>query len=183
MDFSKEELREFALRGERPLPGQSLTHNPDAPEPYEGPPEFTSKDDAIEHFFLLFTEQKRFEAIMDSLEEGVPIMDLVELFLVKSFQDGEINPDMMLILAEPLAYMLLALAEKSGIKAKIVDDPDDPDDPEDLEEPEDILLDSINKDNILRSKLQTVTSPQDDKEFPMKEKIDKLPSLLDKETQ
>ena len=35
MDFSKEELREFALRGERPLPGQSLTHNPDAPEPYE----------------------------------------------------------------------------------------------------------------------------------------------------
>ena len=43
---------------------------------------------------------------------------------------NEINPDLMLIIAEPLAYLLLGLAERQGIQAVIVDDPDDPDEDE-----------------------------------------------------
>ena len=109
VDITNEEFRQFALRPQRPIPGQSLTTNPDTPWPWERPPLFTNKDDALVYFLELFTEEERFAAIIESLEEGVPVMDLVQLFLVKSFQDGEINPNLMLLLAEPIAFMIMAL--------------------------------------------------------------------------
>ena len=62
---------------------------------------------------------------MDSLESGVAVMDLVKTFLYQGFQEGLFNPDMMLILAEPLAYMIAALAERAQIEFVIQDDEDD----------------------------------------------------------
>jgi len=169
MEITDQEFREFGMRTSRPVPGQSLTHNPETPQPYEGPPEFTDKQEALEHFLEMFMEEKRYNAILDSLKEGTPVMDLVQIFLTKSFQEGEINPDLMMLLAEPLAYILLALAERAGIQAIIVDDPDDPDEE--------------TTNDILRSQLQTITNPQDDEETPMKEKIEDLPSLMAREKQ
>ena len=49
-------------------------------------------------------------------------MDIVKIFLVESFEDGIINPDMGLLLAEPLAYMIMALAERADIDFVIDDD-------------------------------------------------------------
>ena len=99
---------------------------------------------------------------MDLLSDGVPVMDIVQILLTKSFEDGEINPDLMLLLAEPLAYVLLGLSEKEGIKAVIIND----------EEEE--------EKNTYRAQLQTIKNPSDDKEIPMGEKIQATPSLKDR---
>ena len=111
---------------DRPIPGQSLTEDPDNPAPYATPPEFTSREKAIEHFMELILDEDNFAGIMGALRSGTEVMTIVELLLTQSFRQGEINPDMMLILAEPLAYLLIGLAERQGFEPTIVDDSDDP---------------------------------------------------------
>lgn len=165
--FSQEELEKVASNPDRPIPGQSLTNDPNAPAPYEGPPEFTSKEKAIEYFLELITDEEYFPSLMKALREGTEVMVIVEALLVKSFRDGLINPDMMLLLAEPLAYLLLGLSERQGIRATIVDDPDDPLEPWQDEDP-----------NVFGKKIRTITKPEDKEELNLDERIDSVPSLM-----
>ena len=178
VDLTNNELREFGMRTARPIPGQSLTENPETPWPWETPPEFTTKDDALVHFLELFQQPERYQAIIESLEEGVPVMDLVELFLTQSFQEGEINPDLMLMLAEPLAFMIMALAERAGVEnINVSEDPDDPDDPDEDEDEE-----NTEEFSKFRQLLGTIDEPKDDEDFLIEEKLDEieLPSLMAK---
>lgn len=177
VDITENEFREFAVKSGRPMPGQSLTNNPETPAPYERPPQFTTKEEAMNHFFDVVTEEKRFNAIMESFQEGFPVMNMVQLLLTKSFQDGEINPDMMLLLAEPLAYLLIGLAEREGIRVIILDDPEDPQNEEN--KARSLGVDSPNiSPTIFRDKLQTITNPQEDEELNIQDKIEGLPSLM-----
>ena len=108
-----------------PIPGESLTVSPEETHPWDGPPEHNKKSDALQYFFDLFTSEEIYDNLMNSLESQVPVMDLVKVFLYQAFQEGKINPDMMLILAEPLAYMMAALAERAEIDFIIQDDEED----------------------------------------------------------
>ena len=183
MEISENELREAATKTERPIAGESLTNDPSTPLPFEKPPKFTSKEEAVEYFFDYVTAEDRYFEIIDVLDEGVTVMELVELILVSSFRKGEINPDLMMLIAEPLAYILISLAEKEGIRATIVKDSDDPevrDIQETLDNYHNSSFEEEEEDNsdVLKDKLQTIKTPQDDKENPMQEKIDNLPSLM-----
>ena len=64
VDITDEEFRQFAMNTKRPIPGQSLTTNPDTPWAWERPPLFTNKDDALAFFLELFTEEERYSAII-----------------------------------------------------------------------------------------------------------------------
>jgi hypothetical protein len=44
------------------------------------------------------------------------------------FREGKFNPDLMMMLMEPLMYLLMALAEKAGVEYRIDDEDDDEDD-------------------------------------------------------
>ena len=114
-----------AQKMERPIPGQSLTNDPEAPLPFEQPPKFVDKTDALEYLFASFVEEKKYLALMGALEQGLPIMDLTKLLLVSGFQDGLWNYDLLLILIEPTAYMIMALAERAGIEFQIINPEDD----------------------------------------------------------
>ena len=103
---------------------------------------------------------------MDILEDGVSVMEIVELVLTNSFQKGDINPDMLMLLAEPVAYILIGLAERAGIKALINDD----DDVEDMDEED--------KENFIKSKFKTIEKPKGDEEGAIDKKLEELPSLL-----
>ena len=114
------------------------------------------------------------------LENDIPVMDVVQMLLMNSFQKGQINPDMMLLLAEPVAYILLGLAEREGIVATIVADDEDPEVAKDMEIIKGYHEDEDIESNVFKDKLQTITSPKDDEDSPMKERIENAPSLLDK---
>ena len=181
MEISENELREFATKTDRPIAGQSLTNDPSTPLPFERPPKFTSKQEAVEYFFDYVTAEDRYFEIINVLDEGVTVMELVELILVSSFRKGEINPDLMMLIAEPLAYILISLAEKEGIRVTIVKDSDDPevsDIQEILDNYHNSSFEEEDSGDVLKDKLQTIKTPQDDKENPMQEKIDNLPSLM-----
>lgn len=114
-----EEYNKIVLTGGRPIPGQSLTTDPENPAPYEQPPEYTSIHEASEEIFSGLIEEQTYKELMGLLADDVPVMDIVQTLLFAGFKEGKWNPDLMLMLVEPVAYMLLALAERAGIDPKI----------------------------------------------------------------
>ena len=118
---------------QRPIPGQSLTRDPENPLPFEQPPQFVDKTDALEYLFSSFVEENKYESLLTVLDQGMPLMDLTKLLLMSGFQDGLWNFDLMLILIEPVAYMLMALAERAGIDLKVMEDESGDDEEEDSE--------------------------------------------------
>mgnify|MGYP003674595775 FL=1 len=112
---------------DRPIPGESLTNDPNSPYPFEQAPEYTDRTEALEYLFTTFTEEKAYQSILNLISNDVPIINLAEIFLYKGFTEGKWNPDLMLMLAEPTAYMLMALAEQANVDYKIIKDEDDDD--------------------------------------------------------
>ena len=119
----------------RPIPGESLTNDPENPLPFEKAPEYTDLTTALEYYFATFTEKGTYERILEIISSGTPIMDIVQLVLYQGFQDGLFNPDLMMLLAEPLAYMLAAFCEQENIEFVI-----QADDEEDMQEEEEQSL-------------------------------------------
>ena len=115
-------IMEISGGSARPLAGESLTNDPESPLPFEGSPQFSQKEDALEYLFVLLTEEDTYENLLNMLMGDIPIMQIVKMILYKGFTDGLWNPDMILILAEPLAYMIMALAERADIDFKIDED-------------------------------------------------------------
>lgn len=117
-----EQYLKTVMNGGRPIPGQSLTSNPNNPAPYEKPPEFTSINEASEYLFEKFIDEEIYPEIMGVLDQGVPIMDVVQTTLFAGFTEGKWNPDLLMLLIEPTAYMLLGLAESADIDPVIYRD-------------------------------------------------------------
>ena len=118
---------------QRPIPGQSLTRDPENPLPSEQPPQFVDKTDALEYLFSSFVEENKYESLLTVLDQGMPLMDLTKIIVMSGFKDGLWNFDLMLILIEPVAYMLMALAERAGIDLKVMEDESGDDEEEDSE--------------------------------------------------
>ena len=112
MATADEEYRKIQLSGKRPIPGQSLTNDPEKPAPYEQPPEFVSVHGASEYMFGQLIEPDTYTSIMEAVGDGTAIMDITQTLLFVEFQEGKFNPDLMFMLVEPVAYMIIALAEK-----------------------------------------------------------------------
>lgn len=109
----------------RPIPGQSMTNDPNNPEPYERAPTYTNVHEASEYLWEMMTEDTTYPKLMNAINQGVPVMALVEVLLFNEFQKGSFNPDLMLMMAEPAAYMLIALAERLDLDIQITDDDED----------------------------------------------------------
>ena len=100
---------------ERPIPGESLTTNPENPMPFEKGFKISNLSDGINTLFLKITEEGNLKPLLDSIQAKVPITDLVHYMLFEGFRKGMWNPDMMLLLAEPAVYMLVAFSERASI--------------------------------------------------------------------
>ena len=105
-----------------PTPGQSLTNSPDTQQPWEQPPKMTSIKEATERMFLEILKEENLEAIVNLLDDGMSVAKVTEMLLFIGFSKGEFNADLMMLLAEPTMYMILAVAEGVGIDPIINDD-------------------------------------------------------------
>ena len=110
-DETTPELQEYFGKMDRPLPGESLTEDPDVAQPYTGSPEFTVPQEAIDYMFDTMTEEGNYETLMQGLLDGATVMELTRLLLFSGFNEGKFNPDLMTILIEPTAYLIMGLAE------------------------------------------------------------------------
>jgi len=108
-------MADYITKAGRAIPGESLTNDPQNPQPFERTPEFTELRDALEYLFVAITEEETYMPLMEEIANGLPIMDFVQVFLFEGFNNGKWNPDLMMLLAEPMTYMIMALAERVDI--------------------------------------------------------------------
>jgi len=166
-----------------PIPGESLTASPETPKSWERPPETTDQDDAMMAVYMALTQQTTLRQLVKIIDDGVPLDEIAQVVLYKGYTEGKYNPDMMLNLAEPTIYLLIAIADYADIKDYVLyseeeDDPDteitgndvepvnmDDDDEEENKKPI-VKPDSLSKsllsrvDTELESKVQEATTEE-----------------------
>ena len=174
---------EFLSTNGRPIPGESLTNSPDTPYPWEQATQFTELEPAIDALFIELTEPEAYHSVINLIDNNVPIGDIAQIILTDGFQKGMWNPDLLLLLVEPVMYMLMALGEKAGIMDAVIysDEQEDYDD-------DDKQLNSIEKaidiaqDKVV-PKLKSGVMPQNIQEKIKEFTPPELPSLLAQQPQ
>jgi len=166
----------------RPIPGQSLTNSPDESYPWESPPEFTNFKDALEYITDKLLIEENYMPMMQSVSDGVPLSDITTQLLYVGFREGKWNPDLLLLLVEPVMYVLMALAEKADIQYVLYGDEEEDEETEtDLESKK-----AKNIQEVARAKLGNVSEiPQGALPTDIAQEIQSLdigPGLLEKQT-
>ena len=112
-----------------PVPGESLTSSPDTPTAWERPPQYTDEEDAMRAVYMVLTEQNSLRGLIQIISEGTPLDEIAQVVLYKGYVEGKYTPDLMLLLAEPTIYLLIAIADYAEIKDYVLYDGED-DDPD-----------------------------------------------------
>jgi hypothetical protein len=175
------------------VPGQSLTNSPDNKYKWESPPEFTNHKEASLYVFSVLTTPETVPNLLESVANGVGVIDLASIVLYSGFLEGKWNPDLMALLMEPTMYMIMALSEKANIKY-VVDSGDDEQESEITSEQQEksfkkglTALEEIKKETVtkinpqaipveIREKLETIKLPKG-----LLDRKEKPESLLNKE--
>ena len=142
----EEQLHLDIMSADRAVPGQSLTNDPDSPLPFEQAPQFTDLATAIDYTFVEITEPETFHNMLDAMRNGMPVLNLAERITFEGFQEGLWNPDLMLQLIEPIAYMLMTFADKANF-VPIISLDEEPDEEEELNNLEN-LIETLKRDFV-----------------------------------
>ena len=135
-----------------PIPGESLTASPDTPKAWERPPEYTDQDDAMRAVYLELTKFDTLKELINIIDEGIPLDEIAQVVLYKGYTEGKYTPDMMMLLAEPTIYLLIAIADYADIKDYVLYDGEDEDEGAQIPE------DNIEPVNIDEDEIEEVTS-------------------------
>ena len=98
------------------IPGQSMAASPDSKMPWDGAPQYAGIKEASEAIFLSLLEEENLTAILDLLENDVPISEITSVLLLTGLSKGQYNPDLLMMLIEPVMYMIMAIADRFGIE-------------------------------------------------------------------
>ncbi len=107
-----------------PIPGQSLTQDPGSKLPFEQPPKYTDLQEFIDDTFLKLSDPDRLPQLFEVMNSGIPLEHIAQKLLMKSFQSGDITPDLLLSSIEPTIYMLISLATYGGVDATLYPEDD-----------------------------------------------------------
>jgi len=99
-----------------PIPGESLTASPENPNSWERPPEYTDQDEAMMAVYMELTELDTLKKLVTIINDGVPLDEIAQVALYRGYTQGKYTPDMMLMLAEPTIYLLIAIADYADIE-------------------------------------------------------------------
>ena len=184
-ELSPEQLELTEAAFNKAIPGQSLTNSPDQPYPWEGSPVYSSLPEAASAIFADMTEEDNFIPLMTALKSGTSVADIASVILYRGFQTGQFNPDLMLLLLEPVMYMIMALAERVGLGDLLGYEGEQSEDENDEEEKQEKLM--VLKDTI-KNQINQVSEksiegmPSLQKQILNFEPSEKVQSLLSKDT-
>jgi hypothetical protein len=102
----------------------------------------------MEDLFLQLTEDKdRYVKLLVSFMQKISIADTTQMILYTSWRAGKINTDLMLLLIEPVMYLLIAMAEQAELEPVIYDE-EDVDEPS--QEDADLYIEESQKINEMK---------------------------------
>tara|TARA_R110001592_G_scaffold355636_1_gene656492 strand:+ start:1010 stop:1534 length:525 start_codon:yes stop_codon:yes gene_type:complete len=163
-EIEQDDFYKIATSFKRPIPGESLTNSPENQRAWEQPPVITDPQEASRYFLDKLTEPKVYNSLLNSIEEGTPLIDIAQVLMYQAYRDGIINPDLMMTLVEQVVYMMAALAERQGIDFIIQED-----DEEDIEEQE-------REQAMLGDMPEEITEQLEDTELPERTSLLAAPS-------
>ena len=158
-EYNQEAVDAFAQAG-RPIPGQSLTSNPDEPRPFERPPDFTNFKEALDYIAAELLLEENFMPMVLAMGDGIPVTDLAMQIGYVGFREGKWNPDLMMMLMEPLMYLLMALAEKAGVTYRVDDEDEDEEDDTLFEEKAKNIAETV-KEKVDKGQIPSGALPSD----------------------
>lgn len=99
-----------------PIPGQSLTQDPEMRSPWENPPAMNAANQALDHFYGVVTSNKFIESYAELISEDKQFFvdELAVGMLQEGFLNGLYTPDTMVLLVEPLIILLVWAAAQLG---------------------------------------------------------------------
>tara|TARA_B100001939_G_scaffold26289_1_gene21305 strand:- start:5856 stop:6566 length:711 start_codon:yes stop_codon:yes gene_type:complete len=178
-----DELVSLSSKG-APIPGQSLTNNPDESYPWEKPATFSNPREALNEITKLVLQPEAMKNVVRALGNGASVGDLATSILYAKFFEGEINPDVMMLLIEPTMYLMMSIGEEANIKYNIdnndLDELDDEDDnQEKINEFKNVFEKIKNTQQVKSVNSNTSNLPNEVME-QVKNKSSEIKNLLDK---
>lgn len=116
------------------IPGQSLTNSPDQPYPWEQAVEFANPRDAIDAILTQLLQPEAVKEIITGLSNGASVGDLAMAITYAKFTEGKISPDTMLLVMEPIMYLIMSIGEEANIQYNIDNDDIDEEDEDEIAE-------------------------------------------------
>ena len=135
-----EQTKMMEMMEANPVPGQSLTQDPENPMPWETPPEFTDIQEYVDAAFLDISDPETLPTLLDALRHDAPVEYLVEQYLQNDVQKGKITPDLMMLAIEPVMYILITMATYGGIDPNFAEDVEEDDGEQMAEETREIRM-------------------------------------------
>lgn len=153
------------------IPGQSLTNSPEQPYAWEQPPVFANPRDALEDVVDSLLQPDAVKQLTKALLDGASVSDIAISVLYLKFFEGKVTPDVMLLLIEPVMYVIMGIAEQGNIEYNI--DGDDIEEPveDEIAETKELLMNEF-------AKLRKQVSEKDIQVTNLEGSVDR--SLLDK---
>lgn len=178
-----DELVSLSSKG-APIPGQSLTNNPDESYPWEKPVTFSNPREALNEITKLVLQPEAMKNVVRALGNGASVGDLATSILYAKFFEGEINPDVMMLLIEPTMYLMMSIGEEANIKYNIdnndLDELDDEDNnQEKINEFKNVFEKIKNTQQVKSVSSNTSNLPNEVME-QVKSKSSEIKNLLDK---
>ena len=123
MELDKAKPNKFEETGRNPfnapIPGESLTRDPEQRFPWEQSPQITDVDTAIKEIFITLTEKNSLVELLNILNNGQPVDEIAQMVAYRGMSVGKYNSDLMLLLLEPIMYLIIAIAEEYEIEPVI----------------------------------------------------------------
>jgi len=110
-----QDILDINLKRKFPIPGISLTTDPENPAPHDRPPEFSNLHKALNYIFENAIQEENYSQFIKLMADGFPLMEVVQTVLFSGFYEGKWNFSLMQLLIEPTAYIFLAFCERADI--------------------------------------------------------------------
>lgn len=98
-----------------PIPGENYTSDTKN-YAWHRPPQFTQLDDAIEYSVKWIMDEERADNYILMLEVGWSVVDMSQMFIMNGVGRGLWTFDMGLLMAGPIAHILVIMARGADIK-------------------------------------------------------------------
>jgi hypothetical protein len=101
-----------------PIPGENYTSDTKN-YPWHRPPEYTTTDEAIDYVVKVFSREEAIASTVTMMEIGIDISTITDLFVTKGISEGKWSVDTGLVIAGPIAHILVIMAKKYGVPVKL----------------------------------------------------------------
>jgi len=98
-----------------PIPGENYTSDTKN-YPWHRPPEFDDIDKAIDYIGKRLTKEENAVGLLTMIENGLPLTDLTQMFLMSGIGAGKWTMDYALLLAGPTCHIMMIMAKAYGMK-------------------------------------------------------------------